>query len=107
MNKKVYITDASRTAVASLGKTLKEISAVDLGACVISNTIKRSKEDEVDIGSSLNLLNLSDFLVIKNWLNYAKILGDTSYKQVFTNYIEDNFLNKILEKQYDFRKKEF
>ena len=71
------------------------------------NTIKRSKEDEVYIGSSLNLLNLSDFLVIKNWLNYAKILGDTSYKQVFTNYIEDNFLNKILEKQYDFRKKEF
>ncbi len=74
---------------------------------VDKNTIKRSKEDEVYIGSTINLLNLSDFLVIKNWLNYAKILGDTSYKQVFTNYIEDNFLNKILEKQYDFRKKEF
>ena len=74
---------------------------------VDKNTIKRSKEDEVYIGSTINLLNLSDFLVIKNWLNYAKILGDTSYKQVFTNHIENNFLNKILEKQYDFRKKEF
>ena len=49
MNKKVYITDASRTAVASLGKTLKEISAVDLGACVISNTIKRSKIKSSDV----------------------------------------------------------
>ena len=70
------------------------------------NIIKRNKEDEVYIGSSINLLNLSDFLVIKNWLNYAKILGDSSYKQVFTNFIEDSFLNKILEKQYEFRKKE-
>ncbi len=49
MIKKVYIADASRTAVASLGKSLKDISAVDLGSCVISNTIKRSKIKSSDV----------------------------------------------------------
>ena len=49
MDKKVYIVDATRTAVASLGKSLKDVSAVDLGSCVISNTIKRSKINNSDV----------------------------------------------------------
>jgi len=49
MIKKVYVTDASRTAVASLGKSLKDVSAVDLGSCVISSTIKRSKIKSSDV----------------------------------------------------------
>ena len=49
MNKKVYIVDASRNAVASLGKSLKDISAVDLGSCVIANTIKKNNIDSSDI----------------------------------------------------------
>ena len=50
MNKKIYIVDASRTAVGSLGKSLKNSSAVDLGSCVIASSIKRSqiKNTEVD-----------------------------------------------------------
>ncbi len=48
--KKVYITSANRTAVGSLGKTLKNIPAYQLGSCVISNAIKVSniKEEDVD-----------------------------------------------------------
>lgn len=68
--------------------------------------IKRNKEDSLYVGSSLNLINLSDFFIIINWLNYAKILGDTSYEKIFNKNINSNFLKKILQKQYDFRKKE-
>lgn len=67
---------------------------------------KRSKEDTLYVGSSHNLINLSDYLVIKNWFNYAKILGDNSYEEIFNKKIEFNFLNNILKKQYDFRKQE-
>ena len=44
---------------------------------------KRSKEDTLYVGSSLNLINLSDYFVIRNWLNYAKIIGDNSYEEIF------------------------
>ena len=39
--KNIYIVGAARTAVGSLGKTLKNISAEDLGSSVISNVLKR------------------------------------------------------------------
>ena len=37
--KNVIITSAVRTAVGSLGKSLKNISGAELGSAVISNTI--------------------------------------------------------------------
>jgi len=49
VNKKIYIVDASRTAVGSLGKTFKKTSAVELGSYVISNTIKRSQIKNTDV----------------------------------------------------------
>ena len=47
---KVVITSATRTAVGSLGKTLKNIPGDHLGSAVISDSIKRSnlKDNEVD-----------------------------------------------------------
>ncbi len=55
----VYIVSASRTAVGSLGKSLKNINANNLGSCVISDVIKKSnlnpKEiDEVILGQVLS-----------------------------------------------------
>ncbi len=46
----VYITSASRTAVGSLGKSLKNVSSSELGSTVISEVIKRSKiqKDEIN-----------------------------------------------------------
>ena len=57
-NNKVVIVSASRTAVASLGKSLKNISADTLGAKVISDQIIKSKLkndniDEVILGQVL------------------------------------------------------
>jgi len=47
---KVYITSALRTAVGSLGKSLKNISAEKLGSAVISKAITKSslKKDDID-----------------------------------------------------------
>ena len=46
----VYITSAIRTAVGSLNKSLKNISASELGSLVMSETMKRSKlkKNEID-----------------------------------------------------------
>ena len=46
----VYITSAVRTALGSLGKTLKNIRAEELGSTVINEVIKNSKikKNEID-----------------------------------------------------------
>ena len=50
MKKEIVITSATRTAVGSLGKSLKNISGAELGSAVITECIKKSKikSDEVD-----------------------------------------------------------
>ena len=50
MSNSVVITSACRTAVGSLGKSLKNISASELGSTVISESFKRSKlkNDDID-----------------------------------------------------------
>jgi|TARA_B110001452_G_scaffold247994_1_gene234422 acetyl-CoA C-acetyltransferase len=48
-NNKIVITSAVRTAVGSLGKTLKNISGSDLGSKVISSAIETSKLKNKDI----------------------------------------------------------
>ena len=50
LKNKVFITSACRTAVGSLGKTLKNVKAEELGSAVISNAINKSniKPSELD-----------------------------------------------------------
>ena len=38
---KIFVTSAKRTAVGSLGKSLKNISAEELGSAVISENLKK------------------------------------------------------------------
>ncbi len=45
----VYITSAIRTAVGSLGKSLKNIKAEDLGSAVILESIKKSNIKPTDL----------------------------------------------------------
>ena len=47
---KIFVTSAKRTAVGSLGKSLKNISAEELGSAVISENLKNLKisKDDVD-----------------------------------------------------------
>ena len=50
LEKKIFITSACRTAVGSLGKSLKNVKAEELGSAVISNAINKSniKPSELD-----------------------------------------------------------
>ena len=48
---------------------------------------------------TLNNFNLPDFLIIKNWLIYAKILDDYSYKDIFKYEVNTNLLSEFEKKQ--------
>ena len=52
--KNLYITSASRTAVGSLGKSLKNESSEKLGSTVISDVIKKSKLNKADVDEIIN-----------------------------------------------------
>ena len=47
--------------------------------------LSRSKEDEKYIGITINKINLSDILIIINWLKYAKNIGDKTYLKILDN----------------------
>ena len=49
MSKSVVITSATRTAIGSLGKSLKNIPGDELGSTVIKETIQRSKINPEDV----------------------------------------------------------
>ncbi len=66
----------------------------------------RMKFDEKVWSQSIGGINLSDILIINNWINYAKIVGDHSYKNIFEKKIKESFIDKILIDQIEFRKSE-
>ncbi len=51
-------------------------------------------------------INLSDILIIKNWISYAHIIGDHSYKKIYENRVEEFFMKNILQNQIKFRIKQ-
>ena len=67
----------------------------------------KSNFNEIKLNHSIQGLSIVDFLVINQWLNYAKTIGDLSYKEINTEFLHSKFINNILSKQINFRKKEF
>ena len=74
------------------------------------------KEKKYDLKKNLNKkiftdtlsgLSISDFLIMNNWLNYAKIIGDFSYKKIINNFLYSDYVYKKTSSQLEFRKKEF
>lgn len=73
----------------------------------VDNTIPKGRNgDEKVIKPSINKINLSDILIIRNWLGYAEIIGDYSYKEIYKTKNNNSFLVKKLENQLDFRKQQ-
>lgn len=79
-------------------KSLEEI--------IDSREPKRIDEDKKIFSKSIEGINLSDILIINNWISYAQVIGDESYKTVYDKKIKNVFVNKFLEDQLEFRKKE-
>ncbi len=63
----------------------------------------RSELDKKVWVESIKGINLSDILIIKNWIHYASFIGDNSYKEIYDNKIKDSFINNILRNQLNFR----
>ena len=61
--------------------------------------------DEKVYNNTLNKFNLSDFLIIKNWLLYAKIIDDDSYKKIIKFDINDKNFDQFQKEQIKLRKK--
>ena len=66
----------------------------------------RQSNDKKILGITIKGINLSDILIIKNWLAYAKILNDESYRLIYEDKIENNFIENFLKSQLNFRKNE-
>ena len=59
------------------------------------------------INPTINKINLSDILIIKNWLDYAEIVGDNSFEKIYSSNVSSNFLSQVLKNQITFRKQQF
>jgi len=71
---------------------------------VDSEEPSRNKIDKKIWVSTLNKVGLSDILIINNWLNYADIIGDYSYKKILIKKKISPYMEKILLNQLEFRK---
>ena len=74
---------------------------------VDSRELKRIEADKKIWSKSIEGINLSDILIINNWIKYAEMTGDKSYKQIYEKDINNNFVSNLLEDQLEFRRKEF
>ena len=73
---------------------------------IIDNKIPvRSELYIKQIKKSLEGINLSDILIIRNWICYASVIEDFSYKEIYDKEIKSSFISNILKPQLVFRKK--
>ena len=74
----------------------------------IEENLKIKKNfNTIKLNNSIPGLSISDVLIIIQWLNYAKIVGDPTIKDVDLNFFNSKFIENKLSNQVEFRKKEF
>ena len=56
---------------------------------------------------SLHGVNISDILIMRNWLGYAKKIGDLSYKNIISDITTQPLIEKMLSDQLLERSKQF
>ena len=61
----------------------------------------------VKINNTVSGMSILDFLVINQWLNYAREIGDQSYKQIGFETFSSQYINEKMLNQVEFRRKEF
>jgi hypothetical protein len=57
-----------------------------------------SQKGKKKFSRSINDITLSDMLIINNWLTYAKIIGDESYKKITSDFIFSEHISRITNK---------
>ena len=61
------------------------------------------KNNEKTIIPTINQINLSDILIIKNWISYAKLINDETYKEILSQEIDTGYFNEKIIDQISFR----
>ena len=67
------------------------------------NFIHENNKERV-FSETISLFNLPDYLIIKNWLIYAKLTGDNSYKDIFESKIKTDHLSAFEIQKIKMRK---
>ncbi len=67
------------------------------------NFIQENTEEKV-FTKSINVFNLPDFLIIKNWLIYAKLIGDNSYIDIYDSEVKTDHLSQFEKEKIIMRK---
>ena len=68
------------------------------------NFVLENNKERV-FSNSIKLFNLPDFLIINNWLIYAKVIGDKSYKKIINFDPNIKGLSKLEIEKINSRKK--
>ena len=64
-------------------------------------------EEDTALKNSISGLNISDALVMKNWLIYAKKINDLTYKKFSIDISANDYMEKKMFNQIEFRRNEF
>ena len=74
----------------------------------IENNLEIKKNfNKIKLNNSVPGLSISDFFIINQWLNYAKVVGDLTYKEIELDLLSPKYINQQMLNQVEFRKKEF
>ena len=63
---------------------------------IIDKKISENRSNTPTKSNILNQISLSDALIIKNWIVYAKLIGDDSYKKFNYHNLKSEYLEKII-----------
>ena len=70
-----------------------------------SNTIKYARERSINRKPTISGVTLNDILIMKNWIYYAKKIGDEDYKQLDENTFASSHIENQTSKKLKYVKK--
>ena len=70
-----------------------------------SNTIKYARERSINRKPTISGVTLNDILIMKNWIYYAKKIGDEDYKQLDENIFASSHIENQTSKKLKYVKK--
>ena len=68
---------------------------------------KKNRSNQRVLKNTISGITINDALIMKNWLIYAKEIGDLNYKKFDKNISTSKYIESEITKQLEFRKKEF
>ena len=67
----------------------------------------RLKEDNIVLKDTVSGLTVNDFLIMRNWMMYAKKIGDNNYDKFDCDIKISKYMEWQISRQLDFRKNEY